>query len=80
MSNAVVVKHGHARRVDPRTGADKGAVGTSHVVAAASDGTTSVFVYAHGHARRYDATTGAERGSVGTSRATGCSISSGTII
>ncbi len=62
MSNAVVIKNGYARRIDARTGSDKGSVGNSNAVDAASDGTTIVIVYKDGRARRYDANSGSDKG------------------
>ena len=80
MGNAVVIKNGRARLIDPKTGADRGSVGSANPVAAASDGQYIVIAYAEGYARRYCAATGAERGSVGEPNVSGCSISGGVII
>ncbi len=80
MGYGVVLKSGTVRRIDPSTGFDKGAVGNSNAVGAASDGDTIVIVYANGAARRYDANTGHDIGSVGISNVKGCSILSGVVI
>ena len=80
VGNAVVIKSGRARLIDPKTGADRGSVGSANPVAAASDGQFIVIAYAEGYARRYCAATGAERGSVGEPNVSGCSISGGVII
>lgn len=80
MGNVVVIKSGQARRIDPKTGADKGSVGSSNVRAAASDSDYIVIVYNNGQARRYDANTGVDKGSVGSSNAVGCGIPGGIII
>ncbi|MFL9896292.1 hypothetical protein [Paraburkholderia sp. RL17-381-BIF-C] len=79
MGNAVVIKNGHARRIDSK-GSDKGTVGASNAKAAASDGEHIVIVYSNGKARRYDANTGSDKGSVGASDVAGCNISGGIII
>lgn len=81
MGNAVIIKHGHARRIDAKTGADKGSVGASNVVvSAASDMVCIILVYGNGSAWRYDASTGAAKGSVGSPHVKRCSISGGYII
>jgi hypothetical protein len=80
VGNAVVIKNGYARRIDPRTGSDKGSVGGSGAIAAASDGDVIAVVYKDGRARRYDANTGSDKGSVGSSGAIGCNVSGGVIL
>lgn len=80
MSNAVVIKSGIARRIDPRTGSDRGSVGASNAIDAASDGTLIVIRYKDYRARRYDASSGSDKGFVGSSRVIAYKISCGVIV
>ena len=69
MGNAVVIKGGIARRINPKTGGDQGQLGIPGAVSAASDGEFIVVVYKTGSARRYRADTGGDQGLLEIGRA-----------
>jgi hypothetical protein len=64
MACAVAIKNGYARRIDIKTGSDRGSIGSSGVSGCFVSGGIAILMYGTKGSSRYDAKTGPDKGSV----------------